>query len=43
MYVKKEMLFLRSELEEKAVKLLMMIAHRSVYYVFHGLKVPFIG
>jgi hypothetical protein len=43
MYVKKEILFLRSELEEKAGKLLMMIAHRSVYYLFHGLKVPMFG
>jgi hypothetical protein len=37
------MLFLSSELEEKAAKLLMMIAHRSISYLFHGLKVPMFG
>jgi hypothetical protein len=37
------MLFLRSELEEKAVKLLMMIVHCSVYSLFHALKVPLLG
>jgi hypothetical protein len=45
MYVKKEMLFLSSELEEKAAKLLMVIVHCSVYYryLFHEVKVPLFG